>query len=128
MKAPRNFEHSIQTGILSFNLGHYWDAHEAWESPWRTAKGPDKALLQAYIMAAGALFLLDKRRPDPARRLAKRYFEKMNDGEGAALAHSMRCGELEGIMKQIIELPENTIALDYESILSAAQRLKITRE
>jgi len=43
-------------GIDLFNHGYYWEAHEAWEGPWRAAPGatPEKALLQGLIRLAAA--------------------------------------------------------------------------
>ena len=125
MDGTLSLEQSLAYGTAAFNSGRYWDAHEAWESAWRTLKGPDKALLQAYIMAAGALVLLEKRRPDPARRLARRYFERMKDGAGAQLASFMHCGALGEIMRRVCELPHDSGPIDCEAILRDASLVRI---
>lgn len=44
-------------GVDLFNLGYFWESHEAWEFPWHAAKEnePDQALLlQALIQLAAA--------------------------------------------------------------------------
>jgi len=125
MNASLPLQKSLKVGTLAFNSGHYWDAHEAWESAWRTLNGPDKALLQAYIMAAGALVLLEKRRPEPARRLASRFFERMKDGAGAALESALRCEALYETMQRVGDLSFNAFPLDCEAIHRDARRLRI---
>ncbi|WP_110889008.1 DUF309 domain-containing protein [Deinococcus yavapaiensis] len=42
-------------GLKLFNEGRYWEAHEAWEAPWRQAEGRERALLQALILLAAAM-------------------------------------------------------------------------
>lgn len=44
-------------GIELFNSGHYWDAHEVWESEWTLdRKGPDGGFYKGLIqVAAGCL-------------------------------------------------------------------------
>jgi predicted metal-dependent hydrolase len=48
---------SLEEGIGLFNSGRYFEAHEAWEVPWRPApKGsPEKLFIQGLIMVSAAL-------------------------------------------------------------------------
>src|SRR4051794_6508369 len=39
-------------GILFFNRGDFFEAHEAWESLWMDTAGPDKTFYQGLIQAA----------------------------------------------------------------------------
>lgn len=48
-------QHAFEEGAALFNRGQWWEAHEAWEGPWLTAQGPDRAFLQALILLAAAL-------------------------------------------------------------------------
>lgn len=50
-------EASLDRGIELFNSGRYFEAHEAWEGPWRPApKGsPEKLFIQGLIMVSAAL-------------------------------------------------------------------------
>jgi len=42
-------------GILLFNRGDYFEAHEAWEALWMDTAGPDKPFYQGLIQAAVGL-------------------------------------------------------------------------
>ncbi|THF85702.1 DUF309 domain-containing protein [Deinococcus sp. KSM4-11] len=46
---------AFQAGAEFFNAGHWWEAHEAWETPWAQATGEDRHFLQALILLAAAL-------------------------------------------------------------------------
>ena len=43
------------TGIVLFNRGDYFEAHEAWEELWMDTAGPDKRFYQGLIQAAVGL-------------------------------------------------------------------------
>ncbi len=45
----------FRRGAALFARGDWWEAHEAWERPWLTARGDDRAFLQALILLAAAL-------------------------------------------------------------------------
>ena len=42
-------------GVLLFNRGDYFEAHEAWEALWLDTAGPDKPFYQGLIQAAVGL-------------------------------------------------------------------------
>jgi predicted metal-dependent hydrolase len=42
-------------GVMLFNSGHYFDAHEVWEDVWRAAPVEEKKFLQGLIQIAVAL-------------------------------------------------------------------------
>ena len=47
---------NIEKGIIFFNEGKYFDAHEIWEDQWRgMEKSPEKYFIQGLIMIAVAL-------------------------------------------------------------------------
>ncbi|GGO32444.1 DUF309 domain-containing protein [Deinococcus humi] len=48
-------QQAFEEGAALFNQGRWWHAHEAWEGPWLTAAGQDRAFLQALILLAAAL-------------------------------------------------------------------------
>lgn len=61
-------------GIDLWNHRFFWEAHEAWEEPWRAA-GRDTALgrfLQGLILLAAGALKHELGAPGPARRLAAR--------------------------------------------------------
>ena len=47
----------LSRGLLLFNQGHYWEAHEAWEDAWTPDRhGPDRGFYKGLIqVAAGCL-------------------------------------------------------------------------
>jgi predicted metal-dependent hydrolase len=49
-------QNAFAEGVIFFNAGKYFDAHETWEDLWRlTEKGPLKDCYQGLIQAAVAL-------------------------------------------------------------------------
>src|SRR5256885_15816 len=42
----------LEQGILLFNTGKYYEAHEVWEDLWRLTSGPLKTRYQGLIQAA----------------------------------------------------------------------------
>jgi predicted metal-dependent hydrolase len=42
----------LEDGIIFFNAGLYFEAHEVWEDLWRPAYGPDRTFYQGLIQAA----------------------------------------------------------------------------
>jgi len=70
---PRGRE-ALRHGADLFNRGYWWEAHEAWEGPWRDAgrSTPEGRLLGALIQAAAALLKWEIGGQAAARRLAAR--------------------------------------------------------
>jgi len=50
----------LQDGIIFFNLGQYFEAHEAWEDLWRKTQGPLRFFYQGLVQAAVGLHHLNK--------------------------------------------------------------------
>ncbi|QFP76881.1 DUF309 domain-containing protein [Deinococcus sp. AJ005] len=48
-------QQTFRKGAALFNLGQWWEAHEAWEELWLEATGQERAFLQALILLAAAL-------------------------------------------------------------------------
>lgn len=45
-------------GLISFNAGHYFEAHEIWETVWNESVGEEKRFVQGlFQLAAGYLKL-----------------------------------------------------------------------
>lgn len=49
----------MKAGVIHFNAGEYWDAHEVWEIPWNAAKSRgdtvEAAYAQGLILLAAAI-------------------------------------------------------------------------
>jgi predicted metal-dependent hydrolase len=52
---PANYDPRYLAGIVLFNRGDYFEAHEVWEQLWMETAGPDKRFYQGLIQAAVAL-------------------------------------------------------------------------
>jgi hypothetical protein len=53
--APVSYDPRYLAGIVLFNRGEYFEAHEVWEDLWMETAGPDKRFYQALIQAAVGL-------------------------------------------------------------------------
>ncbi len=49
------YDHRYLAGVLLFNRGDFFEAHEAWEALWMDTFGTDKAFYQGLIQAAVGL-------------------------------------------------------------------------
>jgi uncharacterized protein len=56
-------------GIVHFNGGDYFEAHEVWEDLWHDTPGPDRRFYQGLIQAAVAVYHAGNRNFRGARRL-----------------------------------------------------------
>lgn len=61
--------------------GKYFDAHEELETPWKSASGPEKLVLQGVIQLAAGLHRLREHRSNPsgAFYLFERGIEKLEE-------------------------------------------------
>jgi predicted metal-dependent hydrolase len=50
----------LEEGIIFFNAGRYFEAHEAWEDMWREARGPLRFFYQGLVQAAVGLHHLSR--------------------------------------------------------------------
>jgi predicted metal-dependent hydrolase len=69
----------IQAGILAFDRGAFFDAHEHWEDAWRVAREPERTWLQGAIQLAAALHKTRGGKLASARRLVGRAASKLVD-------------------------------------------------
>lgn len=83
---------AFRRGIALFDAGYFWEAHEAWEAPWRaTPRGaPGRVLLQGLIQVAAAMLKRRAGRHGVARRLAARGVAKLE-------RCAVECGATAGI-------------------------------
>ena len=56
-------------GIVHFNAGDYFEAHEVWEDLWHDTAGPDRRFFQGLIQAAVAVYHAGNGNARGARRL-----------------------------------------------------------
>jgi hypothetical protein len=89
-------------GAALFEAGAYWEAHEAWEGPWRRER---RAWQQGLIQVAAAFHkLFAKKDVEAARRILARAVTKLDAGaagdarapSAAFVAAVKRCQDLLG--------------------------------
>ena len=54
MAGPVEYDPRYLAGILHFNRGDYFEAHEVWEDLWHDKAGPDRRFYQGLIQAGGS--------------------------------------------------------------------------
>lgn len=61
-------------GVDLYNNGFFWEAHEAWEAPWRTAEqaGGQRLFLQGLIQCSAASLKARIGQPNAMQRLSDR--------------------------------------------------------
>jgi predicted metal-dependent hydrolase len=75
---PADYDDRYLRGVLLFNAGAYFAAHEEWEELWTDCPAADRRFYQSLIQAAVALYHWGNRnRPGAARLFAsgRRYME-----------------------------------------------------
>lgn len=81
-------EKALREGCARFNAGQFFEAHETWEAAWRRDGGPDRLLLQALIMVAGACVKATRGEPRGTVKLLTSALELMpttHDESGLSL-------------------------------------------
>ena len=68
--ATNGVEEPLTRALLLWDLGLFFEVHEILEQAWRRAHGPEKAILQAMIRAAGMYIKLAMGQPEAARKMA----------------------------------------------------------
>lgn len=68
-------------GVDLYNHGYLWEAHEAWEAPWRGAREDvaQELVLQGVIQCAASALKIAMGEPIGARRLADLGLAKLED-------------------------------------------------
>jgi|SRR5579883_1534197 len=60
-------ENLLRDGIIFFNSGRYFEAHEAWEDLWRPTRGPLRLFYQGLVQAAVGMHHLSRGNLNGAR-------------------------------------------------------------
>ncbi len=84
-------------GIERFNAGRFYDSHDAWEEIWRSTTPEPRDLFQGLVqLAAGMHHVLDRGKPEPARRV-------LGKGRARLEAYAPRaCGlDIEQVVEQV---------------------------
>jgi hypothetical protein len=69
---------ALEKGLACYRRGHFFDAHEHWESVWLTLDEPLKSFLQALIQVTAAFHHLDSGNPTGAISLLRRALRRLD--------------------------------------------------
>ena len=81
--ASAEYDPRYLAGIVLFNRGDFFEAHEVWEDLWHDTAGPDRRFYQGLIQAAVAVYHAGNGNARGARRLfhsGRRYMSSYPAG------------------------------------------------
>jgi predicted metal-dependent hydrolase len=67
----------FRRGVEEFNAGHFFEAHESWETIWLEAAEPDKTFLQGITQVAAAFHHAERSNRQGATSLLKKGLRKL---------------------------------------------------
>lgn len=73
----------FREGVILFNSGEFFKAHEVWEALWLTASQPDKTFLQGIIQSAAAFHHHARGNRNGARSLLAAALQKLDRFSGS---------------------------------------------
>jgi len=96
----------FENGLLFFNSGSYYQAHEIWEDLWRETQGPVRLFYQGLIQAAVGLYHLQRGNELGARaQIAKSIAHLINFEENPQSV------DTPGLIEQLQKIGNNMPAL-----------------
>ena len=96
----------FQKGLMEYEKGDYFEAHEAWEELWSDYNLPDRKFIQGLIQLSVSFVHLRNGNMNGARSLLKKCSEKFQPYQ-----HLQR-----GINMDELKMGIETVALAYEEI------------
>ncbi len=96
----------FQKGLMEYEKGDYFEAHEAWEDLWSDYNLPDRKFIQGLIQLSVSFVHLRNGNMNGARSLLKKCSEKFESYQ-----HLQR-----GINMDELKMDIKTVALAYEEI------------
>jgi predicted metal-dependent hydrolase len=74
----------LETGIILFNSGKFYEAHEVWEDLWRETEAPLKTCYQGLIQAAVGMYHLSNLNEVGAASQLQKSIRNLEAGGAAA--------------------------------------------
>ena len=103
-------DHAFLTGVRLYNEGAFFEAHEEWETAWRSAAGPaDKSLFQGLVQVTAAFYKLfvSKDRAS-AQRLLERGLAKLD--AVPETSHGLDLAAFRSALRAVlVKLPADTL-------------------
>jgi hypothetical protein len=93
----------LEQGLILFNKGQFYEAHEVWEDLWReTDRGPLRTCYQGLIQAAVGLHHLGRRNTVGARSQLGKSIRNLQSGAGKTTGL-----DIEMLIRQLSQLLED---------------------
>ena len=73
---------SLKQGVVYFNKGRYFDAHESWEDLWRESTGAPRLYYQGLVQVAVGLHHLSTGNISGGTRVVRRGLDKLEGRPG----------------------------------------------
>jgi len=86
----------LEEGILLFNSGKYYEAHEVWEDLWRLTEPPLKTCYQGLIQSAVGMYHLSNLNESGAASQLQKSIRNLESGTSAAPDL-----DIEGLVQQL---------------------------
>lgn len=109
-----DYEPRYLAGIVLFNRGDFFEAHEVWESLWMDTAGPDKKYYQALIQAAVGLLHFCNGNLRGAVKLYKSSKDYMSryDAQHLGLDQTRFWAEMEKCFAEILAAPTLDVKIE----------------
>jgi hypothetical protein len=108
---------SFAAGAALFNAGRFYEAHEDWEKGWNRLPLPDRPQVQAAILVSAVFVLIEKKRWDPAKRLARLAMERFAEAATAAQIHEVEPALLlPGVEERLMRVLARLEVGDFDSL------------
>ncbi|MSQ95054.1 MAG: DUF309 domain-containing protein [Gemmataceae bacterium] len=115
---PAQYDPRYLAGVVLFNRGDFFEAHEVWELLWMEA-GPEKKFYQALIQAAVAMCHFCNGNGRGAIKLYKSSRDYMHryEAQFLGLDQNVFWGQMERCFAELLAMPDPTRAVPIQEDL-----------
>ena len=113
LSLPDDVQNTMAEGFRLFELGRFWESHEAWEPVWNElSRSHQKIFVQALIQVAACMVLLQDGRHNGFNRKRQQVLEKLAGFEqvGIASIHGIALDALIQSVSELETLPPTWVA------------------
>ena len=104
LSLPDFVQKSVAEGFKLFELGRFWESHEAWEEAWKSLpRSHQKIFVQVLIQLAACMVLLQDGRTNGFNRKRQQVQEKLAGFEQVGIA-SLHGITLDALIQHVAEL------------------------
>ncbi|MCE2930391.1 MAG: DUF309 domain-containing protein [Vampirovibrionales bacterium] len=113
LSLPDDVQNTMAEGFRLFELGRFWESHEAWESGWNElARSHQKIFVQSLIQIAACMVLLQDGRTNGFNRKRQQVQQKLAGFEQVDIAsiHGIALDTLIQIISELETLTPTWVA------------------